>query len=240
MNQFWSEDVGFISPFDLQHLFYIAIVVALLLLLHTNRDNVRKNGRRIGIGILIVSLSQQIMLYSWYGLETGFDIGESLPLHISRVTSLLGIYFLLTRNEKVLDIIFYFSLFAYGSFLYPQRVYPITHIIGISFLVNHAITILLPYYGYIAYRWRPNRKGFVRAYTIFLTYFFFVYFLNPLIDGNYFYLKYRPFFSEWPDYLYVPSVLIVTLVGFYAAYRVVTRKEKKYEALLDQYKKCSS
>src|SRR5699024_7027974 len=115
-----------------------------------------------------------------------------LPIHICRISTLLGIWFLITKNTKVLEIMFYFGLFVYGSFFYPSRIYPIDHVIGISFVVNHTITILLPYFGYIAYQWRPSFKGFVKAYSLFLLYFVFVYILNPFINGNYFYLKYRP------------------------------------------------
>lgn len=45
----------------------------------------------------------------------------------------------------------FFGLYAWTSFLYPSRVHGIFHPIGVSFFVNHVITLLLPYYGMIAY-----------------------------------------------------------------------------------------
>lgn len=73
----------------------------------------------------------------------------------------------------------------------------------------------------IAYDWRPKLALAIKAYGWFLTYFFFVFFLNPLINGNYFYLKYRPFFDYLPDYIYIPATLIATLgifiLGYYLA-----------------------
>ncbi|GEL76374.1 YwaF family protein [Tenuibacillus multivorans] len=226
INQSWSEEAPFIAPFDIHHLVYIIIVVALLGLLLFNKEKIKSNAHRIGAVILTISILQQIMLYSWYIFETGFNISESLPLHISRISSLLGIYFIMTKNFKVLDVLFFFSIFAYGSFLYPQRIYEITHIMGLSFLINHAITILLPYFAYIAFGWRPTFKSFIRAYVIFVVYLMFVYLLNPLIDGNYFYLKYRPFLDNWSDYLYIPGVLIITFIGFLLFYRVVKLIER--------------
>lgn len=225
-NSWWSMHAPFIRPFDGNHLLYIGIVVLLFIILFRFREQMKSRAKTVGYIILAVSVLQQIFLYSWYMIEMGFDVSESLPLHISRITSLLGIYYLITNNRKVMDVIFFFSLFAYGSFLYPQRIYEITHVIGISYLVNHAITILLPYYAYFAYGYRPTFQSFKRAYVVFFFYFWFVYFLNPLIGGNYFYLKYRPFFREWPDYLYVPTVLIAVLFGFYFAYRIVKRISK--------------
>lgn len=132
-----------------------------------------------------------------------------------------------------MDVLFYFGLYAYGSFFYPSRVYPIYHMLGLSFLLNHLITILLPIFAAIAYDWRPKLSRFFYAYGWFLIYFIIVYLLNPLIDGNYFYLKYRPFFSDLPEVVYVPLVLIFTLLIFllgYSLYRFASwmiQKQKK-------------
>ena len=223
MEVMWSQHTPYIEPFDMQHFIYIGILVSTLALMIRNRDSIRENRELYGRVILGLSVFQQILLYTWYGLEMGFNLSESLPLHICRISSLLGIWFLISRNHKVLDVMFFFGLYAYGSFLYPSRVYPIYHAIGISFVLNHAITILLPWFGYIAYGWIPNKEGMKRSMILFLGYFMFVYLLNPIIDGNYFYLKYRPFFTQWPEHIYVPFIVSFTLAGFYLAYWTVDR-----------------
>ncbi|ASN03871.1 YwaF family protein [Virgibacillus necropolis] len=221
ITSWWSEETDYITVFGVNHIIYLVIVIAALFALLLNRNRVKANPNKIGNVILIVLIIQQILLYSWYLIETGFNLSESLPLHICRISTLLGMYFLLTKNKKALEIMFYFGLYAYGSFLYPQRIYPVYHVIGISFVVNHAVTILLPFYAYIAYNWRPRFSGVIRSYFIFLLYFVGVYFLNPVIDGNYFYLKYRPFFKEWPEEVYIAGVLVVTFVGFCLAFSLV-------------------
>ena len=202
----------------MDHLIYLLLFTAALASLILNRDRIRANRKWYSYGTLVLSILQQVLLYSWYFLEMGFDLSESLPLHICRIASLLGIWYLLTKRSKVMDTMFYFGLYAYGSFLYPQRIYPVYHVIGISFIINHIITILLPWFAFIAYDWRPDFRGLIRSSVWFLVYFTFVYFLNPLIDGNYFYLKYRPFFQDWPDIIYVPFVLAFTLCSFAVAY----------------------
>jgi hypothetical integral membrane protein (TIGR02206 family) len=202
----------------MDHLIYLLLFTAALASLILNRDRIRANRKWYSYGTLVLSILQQVLLYSWYFLEMGFDLSESLPLHICRIASLLGIWYLLTKRSKVMDTMFYFGLYAYGSFLYPQRIYPVYHVIGISFIINHIITILLPWFAFIAYDWRPDFRGLIRSSVWFLIYFTFVYFLNPLIDGNYFYLKYRPFFQDWPDIIYVPFVLAFTLCSFAVAY----------------------
>ena len=218
MINWWSQETEYIRPFRMDHLIYLLLFTAALASLILNRDRIRANRKWYSYGTLVLSILQQVLLYSWYFLEMGFDLSESLPLHICRIASLLGIWYLLTKRSKVMDTMFYFGLYAYGSFLYPQRIYPVYHVIGISFIINHIITILLPWFAFIAYDWRPDFRGLIRSSVWFLIYFTFVYFLNPLIDGNYFYLKYRPFFQDWPDIIYVPFVLAFTLCSFAVAY----------------------
>lgn len=217
----WREDTAYLTVFDLSHVIYVFILVGALGLLIGCREKVRANQRNVAAIILTISILQQVILYSWQFLENGFNVSEALPLHISRISSLLGIYYLLTKNTKVLEILFYFGLFAYGSFSYPKEIYPAYHIMGISFVINHAITILLPYFGLIVHDWWPTFKGYVQAYGLFVLYFASVYVLNPIIDGNYFYLENRPFFQDWPDDVYVPTVLITVLFGYLIVFLLV-------------------
>lgn len=229
MNYFWSEDVPYIHIFDVHHNLYIVLMVILLVLLikYYKQIQLRQDAvRKCILGILVI---QQVGLYFWYILEMGFDIGESLPLHISRVSSILCIVYLITTKRKIMDVLFYFGLYAYGSFLYPSRVYPIYHLMGLSFFINHAVTILLPIIAAITTEWRPTLPELFRAYGWFLIYFFFVYFLNPLIDGNYFYLKHRPFFGHLSDTQYVPLVLFATFVIFLIGYYVSRLIEERIQ-----------
>lgn len=96
MNIFWSEQAPFIKLFGLNHLLYIGIMFLLLLLLVHYRGKVKEHRETVRKVLLVISFAQQILLYSWYIFETGFDSAESLPLHISRISSLIGIYYLFT------------------------------------------------------------------------------------------------------------------------------------------------
>lgn len=204
----------YINLLGVDHLLYIAILVLVAALLFTNPQSVRSNRDQITIVIFLFSLAQQIILYGSYFILFEFDLGESLPLHISRINTIIGFLFLLTKDRRVYILLCYFGLFAWLSFLYPSRVFGIIHPIGISFLVSHVITLLMPFYGMIAYDMRLKKEDKNFAFLCFLGYFVFVYFFNPLVDGNYFYLKYRPIFATAPDYIYLPGALLVTYILF--------------------------
>jgi len=228
MNLFWDEEAPFIRVFRGHHFIYIIGMLLIFLWIVRNQQIIKEKREAIRRILLIIAVGQQVLLYSWYLLETGFDISESLPLHISRISSILGIVYLLTARKRVMDVLFYFGLFAYGSFLYPQRIYTFYHVMGVSYFINHALTILLPIFAFISYHWRPTKQALYEAYGWFVIYFFFVYFLNPFIDGNYFYLKYRPVFSDWPDFVYVPGALIFTYILFWIGYHTFYWVQKKF------------
>lgn len=217
---FWNHHEQYIPVFGADHLLYMGILLILLAWLVGSRNRIRHNPEPLRRAFFWISLLQQSVLYFWYALETGFDPGEALPLHICRISTLLGIVYLVNKHNRLMDVVFYFGLYAYGSFLYPSLVYSLQHVIGWSFLVNHAITILLPFFAYFAYDWRPERSGLRLASTLFLGYFLIVYLVNPWLDGNYFYLKQRPFFETMPEAIYVPVLIFFTLFIFWLGYKL--------------------
>ena len=204
----------FIKLFSPDHLVFITGLSLIALLFFQFRDQIKENRNRFTRIILIISLGQQILLYTSYFYILQFDLGESLPFHISRVTSLMGILYLLTRNEKLFSVLAFFSMYAWTSFLYPARVYGIIHPLGISFFINHVVTLLLPFYAIYVFEERIHRKDKWKAFGWFMVYLVFVMILNPLVDGNYFYLKYKPILGSLPNYIYILLVLLFTLMLF--------------------------
>lgn len=213
---------GFIRPFSAGHLAYLVAFAALAGLFYWRRKALLQTPQPLFQALLVLTIAQQLLLYGSYWLSAGFDLAESLPLHISRVSSLLGIYWLWRRWDKAMDVLFFFGLFAYGSFLFPSRVHPICHPIGISFLINHAITILLPPLAMATGHWRPTKEGLRRAYLWFLVYLGAAWAVNRLVDGNYFYLKYRIVFQQMPEGLFLLFLAVFTFLLFSAAYAVTS------------------
>ncbi|MDD4774308.1 MAG: hypothetical protein PHZ09_12030 [Eubacteriales bacterium] len=85
----------------------------------------------------------------------------------------------------------------------------------------------MPYYGMIAYNMKLKKGDKNKAFLFFVIYLVFVYFINPLVDGNYFYLKHRPVFPDLPDYIYLPGAMLFTYVLFCAGEWVFMRVQKR-------------
>lgn len=209
----------FIKPFGPNHLLYIGIVIIVGFLLFTNIPFVRKHRDQISMMVLIISIIQQCILYGYYLLFFKFDLSESLPLHISRINSIIGILYLATQNKLVIRVLSFTGAFALLSFLYPSRVQSITHPLGVSFLVNHIITLLLPFFAMVVYDFRIQKADKQLPFILMMVYMMIVYVINPIVNGNYFYLVKRPFafLNGIADSLYLILCVVVTFVLFSVA-----------------------
>lgn len=210
---------GWIPVGGLDHMAYIGCLGAAAALLIGRRRWVRRHARRVRAGVLIASLAQQATLYGMYAL-TGWDWGESLPLHISRVSAVLCVAYLATGSKRVMDVLFYFSLWAWFSFSYPQEVWPFWNLFGWTFLVNHVVTLLMPALAWVTSDWRPSREALWRAFGWMVAYSLVAVVANVLTDGNYFYQKSMPVLPSLGQPLYYVGTLTVGLGLFWLGYGV--------------------
>ena len=145
---FFDADPGWIAVGGADHLTYVGLLILAGALLLGCRGWVRRRARALRRGTAVVVIVQQVTLYTTY-LLNGAGLDEALPLHSCRIAALLGLVWLLTRWRPALDVSFYFGLYAYASFSYPQQIQPVHNVLGWSFWINHAVTLLLPVFGYV-------------------------------------------------------------------------------------------
>jgi len=221
MNYMMDANVPYIKLFGIEHLFYFIFIVGLLSFVIYNRLNLRKYQKIISISLITLSITQQILLYGWYYLEMDFNLAQALPLHLCRISTLIGIAYLFTKNNTMMDFVFYYGLFTYFSFLFPFSIYPPYHVMGISYLINHAITLILPIVAWYTWGWRPKIRNLPYVIGGFIIYFFIVLWVNDLYQGNYFYLINRPLLKTLPSISYYLLAVTVTITGFGIAYMLI-------------------
>lgn len=143
-----------------------------------------------------------------------------MPFHISRINTLLGIAFLMTKSPRLFNLVSYFSVFAWLSFLVPSQIEPITHPRGVSFLTNHVITLLLPFYSMIVWQMRIDIKYRPHVIKWFLIYFIFAVIVNYITGGNYFYLRDKPVLVFLPNAIYYPLSILASMLLFLIIERI--------------------
>lgn len=215
LEHYYSYTAPYVKMYSLEHILYLLGCVLAVYLFIRFRGPIAKHRDIVGKMMLGIILFQQIFLmYGWYALVLDDFVREGLPLEMCRISTLLTILFLLTKDKRFMDVIFYFSIYALCSLVYPKNIYHLLHVNGLSYMINHLMTILTPIFGVIAYGWKPTWKSFRRAAIAFTVYLPVVVLVNHLTGGNYFYLVDRPFWNDMAAWLFIAIAYVGTVGGF--------------------------
>ncbi len=217
LEYFYAIDAPYVQVLSIEHLLFLAACAFIVFVFVRSHRAICFHRERVSVVMLGIILFQQIFLmYGWYLLVTapGELLKQALPLEMCRISSLLTICFLITKDQRFMDVIFYFSIFALCSLVYPKNIYHFAHVNGISYMINHLMTVLTPIFGAIAYDWRPSWKAFVRATAVFSVFLPVVLIVNHLTGGNYFYQVDRPFWNDMTPWLFSTITYVGTVGGF--------------------------
>ncbi|SOC42792.1 TIGR02206 family membrane protein [Salinicoccus kekensis] len=211
----------FVEPGDVSYFAYLVLLTLCFYVIYRMRSRISGNAQKVLFVFLIISIGQRILINTWYLINDDYSLAYSLPFQICRVVIWLIIIQYFVRKDFLNQAIFYIGLFAYAAFIYPIGIHPVWHMAGWAFFILHAANVLFPFAMHYAAGFVPSLKGVFQAYLIFIAYFFFVYFLNPVVGGNYFFINNRPFFHEMGEGLYITVNLAGTLIGFLAVYAII-------------------
>ncbi len=215
LEYYYAIDAPYVKVLSIDHILYLLACAVIVFLLVRFRKPIAEKRDTVSKIMLGIILFQQIFLmYGWYLLVTDELLKQALPLEMCRISSILTIVFLLTKDKRIMDVIFYFSIYALASLFYPKNIYHFLHVNGLSYMINHLMTVLTPIFGVIAYGWRPSWKGFTRASIAFTVYLPVVIVVNHLTGGNYFYQVDRPFWNDMEPWLFTTITYVGTIGGF--------------------------
>lgn len=221
MDRMINPDTPYIEPGDFSYFIYMFLLAVAAYVIYRLRFKISRNTSLALLIFLIISVFQRMLINSWYLINDDYSLAYSLPLQICRVIIWLIIIQFFVRKDFLNQAIFYIGLFAYATFFYPIGIHPVWHMAGWSFFLLHAANVLFPLTMHFAMGFVPTLKGVFQAYFIFAVYFLFVYFLNPHVSGNYFFINNRPFFHDMSEALYVTVNLTGTLIGFMAVFFII-------------------
>ncbi len=224
LEYYYATDAPYVKVLSIEHiLFLLACAVIIFLFVRFRKPIAEKRDTVSKVMLGIILFQQIFLMYGWYLLVEDELLKNALPLEMCRISSILTIIFLLTKDKRIMDVIFYFSIYAVTSLFYPKNVYHFLHVNGISYMINHLMTVLTPIFGVIAYGWRPSWKGFARASIAFSIYLPFIVWVNYMTGGNYFYRVDRPFWNDMEAWLFDLITYVGTIGGFALVTRVLTK-----------------
>ncbi len=232
LEHYYAIDAPYVKVLSIDHiLFLLACAIIVFFFVRFRREIAahRETVSKIMLGIVL--FQQIFLMYGWYIHVTDELLKQALPLEMCRISSILTIFFLITKDNRLMDVIFYFSIYALASLFYPKNIYHFLHVNGISYMINHLMTVLTPIFGAIAYGWRPSWKAFTRASVVFSVYLPVVILVNHLTGGNYFYRVDRPFWNDMESWLFDLITYVGTIGGFALVTLVLTKLTAKEKVI---------
>ncbi len=226
---FFDLDAPLVVPFSFEHCLYLFFCVAMYACAIRFRKTLANHAGKLRWMLLVIICIQQISQYSWYWSVYENPWQQALPLEMCRVCTILTFLFLLTGDHRFMDVEFYFSPFALSAMVYPVGCYTLIHIDGISYMVNHLMSVIAPLLAYVAFGWRPSRMSLRRAITVFACYLPAVMLVNKLTGGNYFYLVEPPILKFLGARIYFLVLITGTLCLFFLMTYLLYRNKERVE-----------
>lgn len=235
LDLFWRDNAeNYISkPFSIYHLIGLIIIFAIIIIIYSFKE-ILQNSKYKGLYAYILAfilILHQASLYIWYISNDRLSLKESLPLYLCRLSVILCIIMLFTKSYKIFDIVYFWGIggATLALIFHDTSLYPFPHYIFIQFFVSHGGILIATFYMMFVYRYKPTLNSLRRVLNWTLIYFSLTIPINYLVDGNYCYLRYKPY-STPLDYLpnapifFVPFIIIGICLSFLLLYLPFRRK----------------
>lgn len=225
----WLWGVDFTKPqlrvFSIPHILTLLATAIFILFLIYCKDYVTKRKKIFVYFIGISVLLSQVLMYIWY-IDTGwFNIHDSLPLYISRLSSILSAIMIITNSRKLFDILYFWGLFppAVALMLPDIDYFAFPHIRFWFFFIGHAFTIFAVVYMISIEKMKPNLDSFKKAIKWLMIYCVVAFIFNVFTNSNYGYLMELPHTLKslepyLPYPLHIIPLIVIQVLVFYLTY----------------------
>lgn len=222
-NWFYDPSVQF-QLWDQTHLITLFMMLILLLSIYFLRGYLRPYRHVIYVSVALLLLISRMSLDSWYVITGTWEIESSLPLELCSIASLLCAVMLLTRNQFLLDVLYFIAIGgSMQALLTPDLHFGFPQYRYIQFFLDHFLLLLSP----LLMIWLDN---YVIRFTSLIKSFVFlnglalvVFGFNHVFQANYMFLMHKPstpslldLLGDYPYYLlFLEGIAFVLFVGLY-------------------------
>lgn len=237
MESFYGlKNIG--EPFNIfstSHIVALSIILLVNLLIFFNRSKLKRGY----ISYILISLLflQQLSLFFWYINTDTWSLANSLPLHLCGASIILSIILLISKSEKIYEILYFWGLGgALQALITPDfGNYSYQHYRFYQFFFAHGLIISTVIFMTFVYSYRPTKKSVIRVFIITNIYTIFVGVINYLTGGNYLFIRQKPatpslldYLGDWPWYiLSLEAITIITFMLLYLPFAIYDNTLKK-------------
>jgi hypothetical integral membrane protein (TIGR02206 family) len=208
--------------FSVVHLTTLFVIVFVVALLYTQRKKLQANkGVRKGELYFAYSLlAMEITYHLWLIAAGRWGLDDALPLELCSLSLLASIVLLLTGNRHVIDFVIFAGIGgALQALATPVLDMNFPHFRFFHFFYTHAGIILTGLYFVWVKGYRPTFKGVLKTMLILNALLPIIVVINWLVDGNYMFLREKPYNGSLLDFLgpypwYIISLEAVAFIIF--------------------------
>lgn len=198
--------------FSISHIISLIIIAFVIYLIFIFKDEFKdeKKEKLCSSIIAMTLVLHQISLYYWYIDNNKLSLSESLPLYLCRLSLILCILMVFTKNHKIFDIAYFWGLggASIALLFHDTSLFSFPHYIFIQFFISHGGILISIFFMMFVHNYTPNLTSLKRTFKWTFIYFIVTIPTNYLVNSNYSYLRCKPDFpllNHIPDnpFLYV-------------------------------------
>lgn len=213
-------------------LMVVAVALTLVLFIRYARGLDEAGVQRLKRFMLVLLLLQQVGLYSWYFVNSQFDVIDALPCYPCRLWQICAILYLLTGRREFFAINFLMGIpSTVLAFAIPDTSslgFP--NVMFIQFFIGHMMLILVPVMGLICDRQRIEKDMFKICMVAYVAYVSLATLINKAFGSNYGYVSKPPYNNVLFDsiakvyFLVYMAFAFATLVLWFQLAKKISRK----------------
>jgi hypothetical integral membrane protein (TIGR02206 family) len=158
-------------------------------------DWVRRHEKTILLIVAILLIWSQLARYGFSILRDGFDATDYFPFYICRISSLVLLYYILTKDRRVEAFLFYWGATGLAGVIYPNGAIANVANLTETFYIDHVLLGLTPFYLVMYRGFRPDKENLVRITGVMLVTLLVFIPINEWLGTDYFYTKDQSIFG---------------------------------------------
>lgn len=181
--------------------YIIFMTIALLFVLaiyaiFQKQEFIRTHKKTILLVVAILLAWSQLARYGFSVIRDGGISNDYLPFYVCRISSLVLLYYVITKDKRVESFLFYWGATGLAGIIYPNG--EINNIVNLTetFYIDHFLLGLTPFFLVVYQGFRPDKKNLLQV-TAFMLVILLVFIpINNIFGTDYFYTKDQSIFGD--------------------------------------------
>ncbi len=222
----------FINPYLMYALVILSAAFSIYAIFNY-QEFINKHKKTIFIIATWLLLWSQFARYFGVFLRGDFLITESLPFYVCRLSSLVLLYYVITKDKRVESFLFYWGATGMAGVIYPNG--PMVNIANLTetFYIDHFLLAITPFFLVVYQGYKPNIKDLFIIVLVMAAILLAFIPINNLLGADYFYLNNQSIigvvFPGLSSYVFILIHCLVALGYFSIYYFAFRNKNYKIE-----------